>query len=64
MRESAKFSVVMFCPNVTSSAVAFKNGALRVVLDNGWHLNIRAAGPFVPASVTSGDEVIWTRSGG
>jgi hypothetical protein len=46
------------------SAVAFKNGALRVVLDNGWHLNIRAAEPFVPASVTSGDEVIWSRSGG
>lgn len=46
------------------SAVAFKNGALRVVLDNGWHLNVRAAEPFVPASVTSGGEVIWTRSGG
>ena len=45
------------------SAVAFKNGALRVVLDNGWHLNVRAE-PFVPASVTAGDKVVWSRSGG
>ena len=27
VRESAKFSVVMFCPNATSSAVAFRKPA-------------------------------------
>jgi Family of unknown function (DUF6188) len=43
------------------SAVGFKNGALRIVFDNGWHLNVRAAEPFVPASVTSGDSVSWSR---
>ena len=43
------------------SAVGFKNGALRIVFDNGWHLNVRAAAPFVQASVTSGDSVTWSR---
>lgn len=43
------------------SAVGFKNGALRIVLDNGWHLNVRSTGPFVPASVTFGDSVTWSR---
>ncbi len=43
------------------SAVGFKNGALRVVLDNGWHLNVPATGPFVPASVTAGESVTWSR---
>jgi hypothetical protein len=43
------------------SAVGFKNGALRVVLDNGWHLNVRSAPPFVPASVTFGESGAWAR---
>jgi hypothetical protein len=43
------------------SAVGFKNGALRVVLDNGWHLNVRSARPFVPASVTFGESGTWSR---
>jgi tellurite resistance protein TerC len=45
------------------SAVGFKNGALRVVFDNGWHLNVRSAGTLVPASVTSGGSVTWPRPG-
>lgn len=44
------------------SAVGFKNGALRIVFDTGWHLNIKATGPFVPASVTSDDTIIWTHT--
>jgi hypothetical protein len=43
------------------SVVGFKNGALRVVLDNGWHLNVPSTGPFVPASVTAGESVTWSR---
>lgn len=43
------------------SAVGFKNGALRVVLDNGWHLNVRRADALVPASVTVGESVAWSR---
>jgi len=43
------------------SAVGFKNGALRVVLDNGWHLNVRSARPFVPASVAFGESGTWSR---
>jgi hypothetical protein len=39
------------------SAVGFKNGALRVVLDNGWHLNVQWAEPSAPATVTFGDSV-------
>ena len=44
------------------SAVAFKSGALRIVLDNGWHLNVRAAGTFVPASVTVCTHLTWSRN--
>ncbi len=40
------------------SAVGFKNGALRVVFDNEWHLNVRADGPPT-AVVTAGDSVTW-----
>jgi Family of unknown function (DUF6188) len=43
------------------SAVGFKNGALRVVLDSGWQLNVRAAGAFVPASVNVGESLSWSR---
>jgi Family of unknown function (DUF6188) len=43
------------------SATGFKNGALRVVLDNGWHLNVRRADALVPASVTVGESVAWSR---
>jgi hypothetical protein len=43
------------------SAVGFKNGALRVVLDSGWHLNVRPTGPFVPASVSVGESLTWSR---
>ena|SRR5437879_7724645 len=45
------------------SAVGFKSGALRVVLGNGWHLNVKAQpDPFVPAAVVEGDAVIWART--
>jgi hypothetical protein len=43
------------------SAVGFKNGALRVVLDNGWHLDVPSTGPFVPASISAGESVTWSR---
>ncbi|MET8630592.1 DUF6188 family protein [Kitasatospora sp. NPDC004669] len=43
------------------SAVGFKSGALRVVFSNGWHLNVKSEGPFVPASVKSSGTVIWER---
>jgi Family of unknown function (DUF6188) len=43
------------------SAVGFKNGALRVVLDNGWHLNVRRADALVSASVIVGESVAWSR---
>ncbi|MFJ4192328.1 DUF6188 family protein [Kitasatospora sp. NPDC089509] len=43
------------------SAVGFGSGALRVVFSNGWHLNVKSGGPFVAASVRSGDTVIWER---
>jgi Family of unknown function (DUF6188) len=43
------------------SAVGFKNGALRIVFDNGWHLNVTSAAPFVPASIASGGAVTWSR---
>lgn len=43
------------------SAVGFKNGALRVVLDSGWHLNVRESGTFVPASVNVGESLTWSR---
>ncbi|MER7667695.1 DUF6188 family protein [Kitasatospora sp. NPDC096128] len=43
------------------SAVGFKSGALRVVFSNGWHLNVKSGGVFVPASVRSGGTVIWER---
>jgi Family of unknown function (DUF6188) len=43
------------------SVVGFTSGALQVVLDNGWHLIVRPEGVFVPASVTLGDSVTWTR---
>ena len=43
------------------SAVGFKNGALRVVLDNGWHLDVPSSGPFVPASISAGESVTWSR---
>jgi hypothetical protein len=43
------------------SAVGFKNGALRVVLDNGWHLDVPSSGPFVSASVSAGESVTWSR---
>lgn len=45
------------------SAVGFKNGALRIVFDNGWHLNVRSALPFVPASVAFGESGTWSRQG-
>jgi Family of unknown function (DUF6188) len=44
-----------------TSAVGFKNGALRVVLDSGWHLNVRPSGAFVPASVSVGAALTWSR---
>jgi hypothetical protein len=43
------------------SAVAFKSGALRVVLKDGRHLNVTRAQPLVPAAVVSGETVLWTR---
>jgi hypothetical protein len=43
------------------SAVGFKNGALRVVFANSWQLSVRASGVFVPASVTIGLGVTWSR---
>jgi hypothetical protein len=43
------------------AAVGFKNGALRVVLDNGWHLDVPSTGPFVPASISAGESVTWAR---
>jgi hypothetical protein len=43
------------------SAVGFKNGALRVVLDNGWHLNVPANDLSVTATVTVGNSVTWSR---
>jgi hypothetical protein len=44
------------------SPVGFKDGALRIVFDNGWQLNVSTAGPFVPAAVISGDTVLWMRA--
>lgn len=43
------------------SSVGFKDGALRVVLDNGWHLTVREEGPFVAAKVILGGALIWSR---
>ncbi|MCX4747343.1 DUF6188 family protein [Kitasatospora sp. NBC_01287] len=43
------------------SAVAFNSGALRVVFNHGWHLNVSSKGLFVPAAVKSGESVTWTR---
>jgi hypothetical protein len=43
------------------SAVGFKNGALRVIFDNGWHLDVPATGSFVPASISAGESVTWSR---
>jgi hypothetical protein len=43
------------------SAAGFKNGALLVVLDSGWHLNVLPAGVFVPASVNVGESLTWSR---
>lgn len=45
-----------------ASAVGFKSGALRVVLRNGWHLNVKAEpDPYVPAVVIDHDAVLWAR---
>jgi hypothetical protein len=45
------------------SAVGFKNGAMRIVLDSAQYLIVQSKGPFVPASVRLGDSVIWSRPG-
>lgn len=42
------------------SAVAFKSGTLRIVLDNGRHLNLRRD-TSAPAVVRLGDSVVWER---
>jgi hypothetical protein len=44
------------------SAIGFKSGTLRIVLDNGWHLNVTRAQPLVPAAVVSGDTALWART--
>lgn len=45
------------------SAVGFKSGALRVVFDSGWQLNVRStAEPFVPAAVVDENTVLWART--
>ena len=44
------------------SAIGFKSGALRIVLDNGWHLNVGRAQPLVPAAVVSGETALWVRT--
>jgi hypothetical protein len=44
------------------SAIGFKNGALRIVLDNGGQLNITRAQPLVPAAVISDDTALWVRN--
>lgn len=46
------------------SPVGFKNGALRIVFDNGWKIDVRAETEFVPAAVISGDMALWIRSDG
>jgi hypothetical protein len=43
------------------SAVAFKSGALRIVLKDGRHLIVTHAQPLVPAAVVSGETVLWKR---
>ena len=43
------------------SAVAFKSGALRIVLKDGRQLNVTRAQPLVPAAVVSGETVLWMR---
>jgi hypothetical protein len=44
------------------SAIGFKSGALRIVLDNGWHLNVGSAQPLTPAAVVSGETALWARN--
>jgi hypothetical protein len=44
------------------SAIGFKSGALRIVLDNGRHLNVTRAQRLVPAAVVSGDTALWART--
>jgi hypothetical protein len=44
------------------SAIGFKSGALRIVLDNGRHLNVTRAQPLVPAAVISGNTALWVRN--
>jgi hypothetical protein len=48
--------------SVVLSAVGFKNGALRIVFDNGWHLNVRPGEPHVAAAVTFAGSAIWPRT--
>jgi Family of unknown function (DUF6188) len=45
-----------------ASAIGFKSGALRIVLDNGWHLNVGRAQPLAPAAVVSGETALWVRN--
>lgn len=45
------------------SAVGFESGALRVVFDSGWHLDVRStSAPFVPAAVATEDGLLWVRA--
>lgn len=44
------------------SAVGFKSGSLRVVFSNGVQVNVRSSDAAVPASVTFGDAVTWSRT--
>jgi hypothetical protein len=49
------------------SAVGFKDGAFRLVLSSGWHLNVSRSQPLIRAAVVSGETaetaetVLWTR---
>lgn len=44
------------------SAIGFKSGALRIVLDNGWHLNVGRAQPLTRAAVVAGETALWVRN--